>query len=540
MKIEDVYLDPGNPLLRDFFDSFDRVTDYYTYNPGDEVSFATRAEYLERREDPFPRRRLTEILHAFHSEELYHSAVAFNIERLERPDSVAIVGGQQAGILTGPLYTIYKAITLIQLARREEERLGRPVVPVFWIAGEDHDWQEVNHIFVPGEKKPIKHPLTIEENNDSVGRTRIDPVALSRWIDELNELLPDTEHKKEVLDGISELSREATTWSRHFARFLHRFFGRYGLVQIDSSDPSLRRLEVPFFQWLLESSDKVNETVIRTGERMEARGYSRQVDLQPNKVNLLIRINGERRALFREGNLFRTREGDLSWSLGELKDHLRQNPEDFTNNVVTRPLMQEYLFPTLATVVGPGEIAYWGLLKEAFAMAGMEMPVLYPRISLTLVDARCRKEMRRYGLTFDDVLHRLKEKRESWLQRRFQVDVEDLFSRTRVRLDEIYTPLIAEMSRLRRDLEGVGESGRRQAIRQVDELEKRTRKALYERGETDIRRFDILENRLHPFGLLQERVYNITPVWNRFGEEWVDQLIHAPLLSHQSHRIVHL
>lgn len=542
MRVEDVYLDPDHPIVKDYLHFFHKLTSCYDYNPGEDSSFVLRAEKLNRREDPVSREELAAVLERYHGVELDHPAVRNNLERLRQPDSLVVVGGQQAGILTGPLYTIYKVITLIQLSQREERRLNRPVIPVFWIAGEDHDLEEVNHLHLFSEGMAEKFILPVEtEGKSSVAEIVPGAGLLEEWIEDLGQRLPDTLHKPTLLETLRGLSRDEVSLSRHFARLLHQLFGRYGLLMIDSTYEPLRRLEAPFFEWLIRDNEKFNQAVMDQASWLEEAGYPVTVDLEVDKAHLFLSVDGQRQALYRRPDgMFQTRDEERVISREQLLEQLQENPGRFSNNVLTRPLMQEYLFPTLAFVAGPGEISYWALLKSAFRLAGMEMPVLFPRTGVTLVSPKAAKEMRRYRLTVDDVMHRLKEKKQSWLEAEYHLDVEQVFFRVRNRMEEIYRPLIGEISVLRPDLESLGETNKKKVLEQVEYLKKETRKALEKKGEADLRRLEELEAELYPDGRLQERVHNLIPWLNRYGEEWLEELIRSPLLSVHTHRVVYL
>jgi len=197
MRVEDIFLEWNHPLYRDYLHFFDRLQPYYTYPPGDDSSFHLRERILKKRESPLSREELARVISQYHAGELEHPAVRSNLDRLTHSDSLVVVGGQQAGILTGPLYTIYKAITLIQLAEREERRLNRPVIPIFWIAGEDHDLEEVNHLHLITQGKLEKWTLPVPDEHRPISSTVPDLDSLLRWIEELGWHLPDTPYRPE-------------------------------------------------------------------------------------------------------------------------------------------------------------------------------------------------------------------------------------------------------------------------------------------------------------------------------------------------------
>ncbi|MDR6224812.1 bacillithiol biosynthesis cysteine-adding enzyme BshC [Desmospora profundinema] len=539
MRIEDSFLEPQDKLNWRYLHTFDHVAHHYPYNPGDDASFQARADRLHFHER-VSRHRLVEVLRRYHGEDLIHPAVEANLERLTQEDSLVVIGGQQAGWLTGPLYTLYKAVTVLQLADREQQRLNRPVIPVFWIAGEDHDWDEVNHVYLPSPTGVERIPFPLEvSGRRSVGTIRPGEERLAQGVEAVIRHLPDTEHKPALLEALLDSTRGADGFSRHFARLMHRWFGPRGLLLVDSSDPSLRSLEVPFFRWLLKNGTRVGEVVRERALALEREKMAPKVDLQPGKAHLFVEVDGERHALYRDEAGFYSREG-MRWSSDEMDRLLDERPQVFSNNVITRPLMQEWLFPTLATVVGPGEVAYWGLLKGAFETAGMEMPILYPRIQATLIGRREEKWLRRYRMTLDDVHKRWQETFARRLSHRYGWDPDDSFGRLRRQLEDAYRPLIGELAGLRPDLAALGESSLKRALEGADALEQASRQALREKDRAEEGRFHHLRTHLFPGGRPQERVFNPVAYWNAYGESWIHFLLNTPLLSIRTHRMIYL
>lgn len=540
MKIEQVTFDPFPPLVSDYFFSFSHVSNFFTYAPLQGASFKERSSYLDQCMGAVSREQLSDVLKAYHNPELGHPAIAKNLERLRDPKSVVVIGGQQAGLLTGPLYTIYKAITLIQLARREEKRLGRPVIPVFWIAGEDHDLDEVDHIYLlRSDHRIIKHRLSLSvEERVSIGMVTPPSDVLQTWLDELALLLPDSEYKQEILTELRGFA-EGAGLTRFFARIMHRLFASYGLLLIDSSFAPLRQLEAPFFQQIIEENECFYQAVSEQIKEITKQGYQSQVILGPDDALLFIYIENKRQGLVREGEHFVTRDGAYRWSKQELFDLAGTHPERFSNNVITRPLMQEFLFPTLAFVGGPGEIAYWGLLGQAFSQAKLQMPPVVPRMRFTLLDRQSQKAIEKFGLTFDDVFHRLEEKEAEWLAAHFPLDVDQLMSDFRTQLMALYGPLQQRIFTAVPEVKSIGEANQRKILGQVDYLENEVKKALTKRYAQELGRFQHLGMSLLPQGKPQERVYNLFSYLNTYGATWLEQLLTKPLLS-PDHKMVYL
>ncbi|MEW9031872.1 MAG: bacillithiol biosynthesis cysteine-adding enzyme BshC [Planifilum fimeticola] len=542
MRIERIRLDSSGGLSDEYLFSFSKVQHLYGLDPGKGESFRKRYDELSRRETSFSRSRLAGVLREFHSGELYHPAVEQNIRRLEKPGSVVVIGGQQAGLLAGPLYTVYKAISVIQLARREEERLGVPVIPVFWIAGEDHDLDEVDHIYVPGpEGRLTKHRLPLSEGGKriSAGHVLLDPKSVGIWLQELGRMLPDTEFKEDMLEELTRLAAEPVSLTRYFAKLLHRLFGRFGLIQIDSSFPPLRRLEGPFFERLIAENAALDEAVGHQIKQVEQMGHPSPLVLHPDCAHLFVYVVGERQLLLRAGGGFVTRDGRMRWSRRELLRMAREEPQRLSNNVVTRPLMQEFLFPTLSAVVGPGEIAYWGCLGQAFSAMDMTLPVLMPGCGITLIDRATERYLGLLGLSVEDIFSGLDQKKRQWIDERAPLNIQELFAGARKQVEGLYDSLIEQLSPLGPDMRRLGEKNRLRVMEQLNYLRGKAERMIRMRHETALRRFDHISLRCLPEGKLQERVYNIVPYWNEYGTEWVGRLAETPL-SFFEHQVVFL
>ncbi|MCS1350613.1 bacillithiol biosynthesis cysteine-adding enzyme BshC [Mechercharimyces sp. CAU 1602] len=539
MEIEEIQLNSSQPLVEKYMSSFASVSEWFTYDPYDKRSYEQRLHRVQQRERGLERTKLVEVLKAYHRGDLEHTAVDKNIERLLDPSSVVVIGGQQAGLLTGPLYTLYKAISIIKLAKREEERLGVPVIPVFWIAGEDHDLEEINHVYLRGtDGARLQHVLSLDRY---VRRSASDVIPeedqLQAWIDQLLVLLPDTEEKQNMVATFKRLAQGGISIARFFARVMHELFQSYGLVQVDASFPLLRQQEAPFFQTLIKKSEEIAEAVTASTHKMKEHGYPVQLHEQPQHSNLFLYEHQERRPLFWTGNGFRTKENPANWSVAELLNLAAEEPHRLSTNVVTRPLMQEWVFPTLAVVTGPGEIAYWSLLRSAFTQVGLEMPILQPRSSWTLVDRTSQRLLSQYELTMYDIMGKWEEKRDEWLRSQFNPDVEKVFTDARDEMSRIHRELIAKVAPIRPDLDQLGETNRQRMKRELYYLEHKVWQALRERHALSLSHFDELKEALYPGNQLQERVYNIAMYWNLYGLAWIDTLIHSPLLE-THHQVV--
>ncbi|MBB6673232.1 bacillithiol biosynthesis cysteine-adding enzyme BshC [Cohnella nanjingensis] len=503
-------------------------------HPFERADWLQRAEALDRLADRrADRKSLAAALREYQAQLAPHERVLQSIADLEREDTLAIVGGQQAGLFGGALLIVYKALTVIQSAKHAERLLGRRVVPVFWIAGEDHDFDEANHVYVEAN-----HVFAGEADGESV-RIRLNrpegprqavsrtPLSAADWesaVGALARALPDTEFKPELLRQITAQLADAPSLTLAFARLLSDWFGKDGLVLLDSDDPALRRLERPLFREMIERSDGISAAIAEGEERVKALGYPLQAESSPEIANLFLHLERGRTLLYRRDGGFQDRRGEVAFTRDELLQWTAEKPETFSNNALTRPLMQEYLLPVLATVLGPSEIAYWGVLGPSFDLLGLQMPLLVPRQSFTYLEPAVGKLLAKYGMTAEELMARGDARKAEWLSAQDRWDLEAKFASAREAFERLYAPILETVSAVQPGLDRLGERNRDKILEQMAYLEQQTASALAKRHEDALRQWDRMLGSLRPQGKPQERVLGGIHFLNRYGPGWLDAL----------------
>ncbi|RKN86904.1 bacillithiol biosynthesis cysteine-adding enzyme BshC [Paenibacillus ginsengarvi] len=542
MRVETFRQKPAQPITRDYIYEFSSVASLYEYNPWSETSDRERAEWLDREARPqADRDELVRTLLAYNEQIGNGAAAASHIEALRDRNTLVVTGGQQAGLFTGPLLVMFKAITVINEARQASERLGRKVIPLFWIAGEDHDLDEVNHTFVLNETlaaQKIKLGAGPDKKS-SVSQWSVPPEAWEDALSQLEQVLMNTEFKPELMERIRAITSASDTLTEQFARTMAWLFGEFGLVLIDSDDPQLRKLEADMFQSIVRRQGELDDTLLRAKGRLEDRGYKAQVELQPGQAHLFVYHEGERLLLGRQGERFTDRKGAASFTEQELLELAEHTPERLSNNVMTRPLMQDYLFPVLSVVLGPSEIAYWGLLREAFGLFGLKMPILVPRYEFTLLEGTIQKQMNKFGLQFEDVVLRLDEKQEQWLAAQGSIQVEELFAEAKTKFAELYAPVVASVAGINPGLGKLGETNRQKIVEQIEFLEAKAAEGFRAQHESALRHWERIRMSVLPGGKPQERVYNVFQYVVKYGGGWLRELAGTPLDRDGSHHIVY-
>ncbi|WP_281888145.1 bacillithiol biosynthesis cysteine-adding enzyme BshC [Paenibacillus sp. YYML68] len=535
----------GQSLTDDYIDQREAVGALFDYSAWDRSDWHRRAEWIDReRTTTVDRGALADVLEAYNVRAGNAPEALEHVQQLRDPRTLCVVGGQQAGLFTGPLLVVYKAVTIIQAARIASQELQRSVVPVFWIAGEDHDFDEVDHTYyLSPELRPARLRIGRPEDvRTSVSRTSL---TEEQWADALTQLelsLPPTEFKESVLRLFEESSAGAPTLVEAFARLLSALFGRHGLVLLDSDDPQLRRLEGPMFRRLIERAPDISEGLQASSKRVVELGYEPQVSVAANGLNLFVYDDrGERVLLYEDGaGGYTDRRGGRSFSRAQLLDFADHEPERLSNNVMTRPLMQDELLPVLGVVLGPSEVAYWTLTQGAFHALGMRMPLLCPRHGFTLLEGGVSKQMAKLGLSLDDVRERLDERRQVWLAAQDQHKLKQRFAEVKDSFRQQYEPLITLLGDINAGLVKLGETNLGKITEQIDYLAQKAEDGLRTQNETGLKHFAKIEQSLVPGGKLQERVYNVSMYLNKYGFAWLEELVTAELELDGKHRIYYL
>lgn len=543
MNIVPEPLSGASSLAQDYMDHFEQVSGFYGGDHRDERSWEQRVKWLDQTEEKrISRKALTACLRSYNERYNGHDAVHKSLDLLEQAGTLVITGGQQSGLFTGPMLVVHKAITIIQAAKEAESRLGRPVVPLFWIAGEDHDWDEVDHTYVmTADLEATKIRMEREEGpRTSVSFT---PVVEEQWkqaLDEMQNLLQDSVYKPEIIQLLRSTAATSTGLSDAFAKLMGAMFGKYGLILLDSADPDLRALEAPIFEELIRHNDSLGQSYQLAARDMTGMGYGLQADVPENGANLFYLYDDRRILLFKENGIFTDRKGLISMSEAELLAELAEHPERFSNNVLTRPIMQDSLLPVLGTVLGQGEISYWAITRYAFAEMGLQMPLILPRMSFTIVDGTSQKYMEKYNLTFQDIHVRLGAKRQDWLAGQSGFDLDGRFKEAKELFHELYDPLLQDLANLQPGLEKLGQSNQTKILDQMDFLLNKTKASLEQQHSASLRQWDLLTQSIVPLGRPQERVYNIFYYLNRYGLAFLDDLMSIPYDNSGVHRAVYL
>ena len=507
-------------LFSDFQYHFDRVAQYYAHPPSDPTSYAAVA-----REMHYPEDRKTALVAALRT----RNRGSASLELLARPGTVAVVTGQQVGLFSGPAYTIYKALTAARLAAQLNAQ-GIPAVPVFWLATEDHDFAEVNHTFVfDASHRPI--PLSVNGSGEAerpVGRIPIAEPPVAR----LREALAGFPNGEEVAQIVAETYRPGTTFGAAFQALLERLLSKQGLLFVDPLDESIRRMAAPLLRDALRDGAQVQAQLLQRNKALEAAGYHAQVHVEA-KTSLAFLLDGERRVTLRRQNGDYASK-DRRYSVSELSDRAEQ----LSPNALLRPVVQDYVLPTVAYVGGPAELAYMAQSQVLYKDLLGRMPVMLARAAFTILNARTTKLIDRYGLTVPSFFHGDDGVRETIAGQLVPSALVREFDETQKAMVEALGRLSGNLVSFDATLSAAADKSRTKMLYQLSKIERKTAREALKRNQRAGEEASYMSGLIFPEKHLQERLYSILPFIAQHGLELLDTLYEHVNLECPDHKVL--
>ncbi len=399
------------PLFYRYLQRDEGVVDFYSGDFADNNTFIRRNRHLEGLSFSRAPRNIVREINRFPDENGRRALE----DKIAGKETVFVITGQQPSVLGGPLYVVYKALTVIKLAREMERVLGRPVQPLFWVAGEDHNIFEMTRIFVPamprgGEARRVR--LSVPYFGPPAGRIKLRPRALEKLLERFEQLAPEGEHKAALMSLLKEKALLSGNLSEWFINVMSPLFSSLGLVFFDPLRASAEGLYTEMLLKVVEEGALIHSLISREEEKIKAAGFPLQVERTGQESFIMIVWKGRRCALYRDGDMFFTAKGELSLSKKELLGLIREEPHLFSPNVLLRPLFQDSLFPTLSYVPGPHELAYFAQVRGVYEIFGQEMPPLYPRVGATLVEPEIGRLLQKYNLSAEEAMRRCSQNEE--------------------------------------------------------------------------------------------------------------------------------
>jgi bacillithiol biosynthesis cysteine-adding enzyme BshC len=497
-------------------DDYPSVSRFYAHPPTLEA-----AQNVARSLD-FPaerRKQVTAILREQNAAFGSGSATQNHLDAME-DGAVAVVSGQQVGLFSGPSYAFYKALTAIQIAQELSET-GTPAVPVFWMATEDHDVDEVRHVswFEHGNllrfELPAEHPAMIPVGLIPLG-SRIEELARNA-ADHLSG--PGSEL---VSEALRQSYRPEETYGSAFGKLFAKLFAEQGLILLDPLDARLHRVVAPLYKRALEERDALNNALLQRGKELEETGFEAQVKVTAKSTLLFSLRGGIRQAITASNGQFKS--GDTAWTREEAVRLAETQPETFSPNALFRPVVQDFLLPTAAYLGGPAELSYYAQSEVIYRQLLGRMPVLLPRAGFTILDTKAEKLLQRYSLCIENLWSGPQALRRKMEAASVPETLAKNFDLNKAQVETTLSSLGEQIEKLDPTLVGAVNTARNKIEFQLEKLRRKTGRALNERSGILSEHEHFLENLLYPNKALQSRELCFLPFLARWGMEGLHEL----------------
>jgi bacillithiol biosynthesis cysteine-adding enzyme BshC len=452
------------------------------------------------------------------------------LDRLRAPDVLVVTTGQQPALFTGPLYTIHKALSAAAIAQILEERWSRPVVPVFWTAGDDHDFAEANHAWwlaadgtVAGASlppRPPEAPLT-PMYRELLGPTVADALAA------LEGDLPPSEFKADTLDWLARHFRAEATVAGSYRDALAELLAPFGVAVFDSTHPAVKRRAMPLMLEALRQAGALEEDLAARAEGLAAGGTDSGMTIGVGATLVMLDCRLGRDRLMRQDGRFTTRRGKASHTLAELEALGAKEPERFSPNVLLRPVVESALLPTVAYLGGPGELRYLALTPPVYARLGVSRQRPLPRWSGVLVEPRVTRVLEKFGVSLEELMQPPGPLEARLVRAQLPVDALEALAALRAAIETQYDTVARRALEIDPTLAKPVQGIRHQALAGTHEVEKKLVQHLKKREETELAQLGRARTAVWPQGKPQERLLTLAPFLARHGPALLTDLLGA-------------
>ncbi len=430
---------------------------------------------------------------------------------LSEPGTLTVCTGHQLCLFTGPLYFVYKLLSTVRLAEYVTQLSGIKTIPVYWMASEDHDFDEIASVNLFGKTLTWKKPGT-----GAVGNLPVD--SLQPLLDELKSLAGESANAIHLQELFTAAYRPGRPLADATRELVHRLFNGKVLV-LDGNDAELKKLFIPYFKADLFEQIPFRE-VNASVAALEKAGYDAQVN--PREINVFYLEKSLRERIGQEGGVFRVVNTEMTFTPAELENELQKHPEKFSPNVVLRPMYQQVLLPNVAYTGGPGELAYWLEYKRMFEHFGVTFPVLQPRHSALMVDRAAAGRMQKLGITNEDLF----TETEELVKKIVAANAGDAidFEMEKEELNAIYSSIAEKAAISDETLRKNAIAELQKVLNGLEALEGKMLRAQKQKQETSVAQVRKLHEKLFPGGALQERHDNFIPYYLEYGPELFSML----------------
>jgi len=531
---------PGNlNLFLDYLYEFENVANFYKND------FRNKENYLkvfknisESKRDFSP--EISSIISKQYSSLDPSELTKKNIESLKDKNTLAVVTGQQLGILGGPLYTFHKIITAIKLSQHLSERYDDyNFIPVFWLEGDDHDFNEVRNIKLIDDSNSVVsigygEEIEEDEAKQSVGLISFDE-TINNFFEKLDGTLRNTDFKPDLIKKLKDIYSPGKTFKQSFTQLIHSYFDEYGLVVFDPQDKNLKTLLKPVFKKEITDFRVHTEKLVHVSATLEEI-YHAQVKVKP--VNLFLSIDNGRFSIEPVENEFRLRRKRKTFSQDELLALLESEPERFSPNVLLRPICQDYLLPTAFYVGGPSEISYFAQITPLYDFYNLTQPIIYPRSSATILENNIAGILEKYSVDINEIFVDVESVKRKIVNDVTENSLDELFNGISNQVELAFDQLKEKLFDIDKTIADSSKKYRDKILGSVNELKSKAEKAEQKKYDVTLRQIDRAAVNIFPNSTLQERELNFVQFANKYGDDFVKKIFDELQINKFEHQII--
>ena len=533
---------PGHHnLFLDYLYEFENVEEFYANDFRNKESYLRIFKSVAENKSQFTP-EIREILTSQYAQLNTSDLTKKNIKKISDKKTLAVVTGQQLGILGGPLYTFYKIITAIKLSRFLSERYDDyEFVPVFWLEGDDHDFNEVRAIKFFDDASSLitigyKEEIEEDDLKQSVGLIKIDS-SINELFDKLNSTLKQSDFKENILADLREFYKEGRTFKEAFRDLIFKYFDEYGLVIFDPQDNEVKKLLKPIFKKEITDFRQHTEQLVQVSATLEEL-YHAQVKVKP--VNLFLRVDEGRYSIEPVENEYRLRRKRKSFTHEQLLELLENEPDKFSPNVLLRPICQDYLLPTAFYIAGPSEISYFAQIKPMYEIYNIIQPIIYPRSSVTLLENSIANSLEKYSIKINDIFIDVESLKKKIINSVEESSVDEMFDGIGNQIEVTFDQLKEKLLDIDKTIADSSSRYRDKILNTINELKSKAEKAQQKKYEVTLRQIDRAAVHLFPNSNLQEREINFVYYANKYGVDFIKKIFDELQINKFEHQVIKL
>ena len=531
---------PGSQnLFLDYLYEFENVADFYAND------FRNKENYLkifksitENKRESFS--EISDIISNQYANLDASDLTSQNIKKLANKKTLAVVTGQQLGILGGPLYTFYKIITAIKLSQYLSERYNDyNFVPVFWLEGDDHDFNEVRTIKIIDDSNSLlsigyKDEIEEDDLKQSVGKIILDS-SIKDFFEKFDNSIRESDFKVQLLDYLKNIYKEGASFKESFRKLIFDLFDKSGLIIFDPQDSEVKKLLKPIFKKEITDFRVHTEQLVHVSATLEEL-YHAQVKVKP--VNLFLSLDDGRYSIEPVDNEYRLKRKRKSFTQDQLLELLENEPDKFSPNVLLRPICQDYLFPTSFYVAGPSEISYFAQIKTLYNIYEISQPIIYPRSSATILESTVSSSLEKYSVSINDIFIDIENVKKKIINSVEESSVDEMFGDISNRIEASFDQLKEKLIDLDKTIADSSNRYRDKILSNISELKSKAEKAQQKKYEVTLRQIDRAAVHLFPNSNLQEREINYVYFANKYGDEFLKRVFEELQINKFEHQII--